>query len=428
MNQPRLVIVDGIRTPFCKMGTQLAHMGAEELGRIAVNSLLSRTAIDPSIVDEVIMGCVGQPAEAANVARVIALRAGIPKHIPAFTVHRNCASGFEAVTQAFEKMCAGRGSVFIVGGTESMSRAPFLFKYETVEKLSALARAKSSIEKLKTFTRFRPSDFEPRIGLKLGLTDPVCGLNMGETAELLAREFSISREKQDAFAMESHARALAATDKLAWEICPVFLKDTKKLVITQDNGPRQDQTPEVLAKLKPVFDRNHGTVTAGNSSQITDGAVALLVMTETKATELGYSPLGAISGYAYAGCDPSRMGLGPVFAISKAEEITGLSPEQADLIEINEAFAAQVLAVLSALRSDEFAKTHLGKRHYVAKIPKDRLNVNGGSIALGHPVGATGARLILSSLKELSRRNAKRALVSLCVGGGQGAAIWLERI
>jgi acetyl-CoA C-acetyltransferase/acetyl-CoA acyltransferase len=277
---------------------------------------------------------------------------------------------------------------------------------------------------------FRPSDFQPRLGLKLGLTDPVCGLNMGETAELLAREFDISREKQDAFAIESHAHAMQAREKMAEEICPVYVTGSGKRqkVVTEDNGPRDDQTPEVLARLKPVFEKRHGTVTAANSSQITDGAVAMLVMTEEKAEALGLKPLGALSGYAYAGCDPSRMGLGPTFAMAKAEALTGLSPEQADLVEINEAFSAQVLAVLISMRSEEFARQHLGRDRYLGKVSKDKLNVNGGSIALGHPVGATGARLILTSLKELQRRQAKRALVSLCVGGGQGAALWLERM
>src|SRR6185503_1818592 len=262
------------------------------------------------------------------------------------------------------------------------------------------------------------------IGLQLGLTDPVCAMNMGETAELLAREFSISRELQDAFAVESHARAVAAKEKHSEEICPVYpgLGTGKSVApILSDNGPRQDQRMEVLGKLKPVFERKTGTVTAGNASQITDGAVALLVMTEAKAAELGYQPLGALTGYAYAGCDPVRMGLGPVFAIAKAESQLGLSVDHADLVEINEAFASQVLAVLKCLRSEEFARKHLTRGQHVGKISKDRLNVNGGSIALGHPVGATGARLILSSLKELERRQARRALVSLCVGRGQGA-------
>jgi acetyl-CoA C-acetyltransferase/acetyl-CoA acyltransferase len=418
MKNSRLVIVDGVRTPFCKAGTELASFGADELGRIAVNALLTRTGLDPELVDEVIFGCVAQPADATNVARVIALRAGIPESVPAMTVQRNCASGCEAVTLAQERLLAGRGSIFIVGGTESMSNIPFLFKQRTAEKFSRLSRAKGLGQRLQSMAAFRPSDFLPRIGLMLGLTDPVCGMNMGETAEVLAREFGINRDEQDAFALESHKRAVAAREKLSEEICPAFLS-AKASVATKDNGPRENQSTQALAKLKPVFDRRSGTVTAGNASQVTDGAVALLVMSEEKAQRLGYLPLGVLTGYAYAGCDPSRMGLGPVYAMSEAEANTGLSPADADLIEINEAFAAQTLAVIKSS-----AKS---LPHSPGEIPTEKLNVNGGAIALGHPVGATGARLVLSSLKELQRRKAKRALITLCVGGGQGAALWLER-
>ncbi len=428
MKTNRLVIVDGVRTPFCKMGTDLAALAADELGRIAVNALLTRTGLDPALVDEVIFGCVAQPEDAANVARVIALRAGIPKSVPAFTVQRNCASGCEAITQAQEKILAGRGSVFIVGGVESMSNIPLLYKKATAEKFSRLGRAKTFGQRLRAFTAFRPADFQPRIGLQLGLTDPVCGLNMGETAELLAREFGITRAEQDAFSLQSHQRALAAHDKLAAEICPVFPGLKTRAAVTQDNGPRANQSLEALAKLRPVFDRKTGSVTAGNSSQITDGAVALLVMSEQRAAELGFTPLGALVGYAYAGCDPARMGLGPLFAIAQAGAHTGLAPAQADLIEINEAFAAQTLAVLKGAVSEKFAQEHLHRKHPLGEIHMEKLNVNGGAIALGHPVGASGARLVLTSLKELHRRKAHRALVTLCVGGGQGAALWLERI
>jgi acetyl-CoA acetyltransferase family protein len=399
-----LVIVDGVRTPFCRWNSSLASLGADELGRIAVNALLTRTGLDPKLVDEVIFGCVCQPAEAANVARVIALRAGIPESVPASTVHRNCASGLEAITTAAERAAAGHGSIFIVGGAESMSQVPLLVKPQTAKKLGALAAAKTAMKKLAALGKFRFSDLAPRVALKLGLTDPVSGLNMGETAELLARENEISREEQDAFAVESHQHALAARAKQAEEICPVYINGQ---AITEDNGPRSDSSPAALKKLKPVFDRRYGTVTAANSSQITDGAVALLVMTESKARELGYEPLAKLSTYAYTGCDPARMGLGPVSAIRK----TGRSAETADIIEINEAFAAQVLSVVKQL----------------GDVPREKLNVNGGAIALGHPVGATGARLILSAAKELKRRNAHRALVALCVGGGQGGAAWLER-
>jgi acetyl-CoA C-acetyltransferase/acetyl-CoA acyltransferase len=404
MPDERLVVVDGVRTPFCKIGTDFASLAADELGRVAVNALLTRTGLDPALVDEVIFGCVGQPPEAMNVARVIALRAGVPVHVPAVTVHRNCASGFEAITQAAGRVATGHGSVFIVGGTESMSQMPLLFSQAAARKFATIGRAKSFGATLAAAAAFRPADFRPRVALTLGLTDPVSGLNMGGTAELLARENGISRERQDEFALRSHARAVAARARLADEICPVFVGGK---AITQDNGPRDGQSIEQLAKLRPVFDRRLGTVTAGNSSQITDGAVALLVMSERRAAELGFKPLGHLLSYAYTGCDPARMGLGPVSAIRKLDRPLA----DADLIEINEAFAAQILSVVDQLGG----------------VPDDKLNVNGGAIALGHPVGATGARLVLTALKELHRRDARLALVSLCVGGGQGGAIWLER-
>jgi acetyl-CoA acetyltransferase family protein len=404
MNDERLVIVDGVRTPFCKMGTSLSQLSADELGRVAVNALLTRTGLDPALVDEVIIGCVAQPPEAANVARVIALRSGIPESVPAVTVHRNCASGFEAITQAHQRLAAGHGSVFIVGGAESMSQVPLLFKQSAAHKFGRFTRARSLIEKAAAAGAMRLSDFEPRIGLKLGLTDPVSGLNMGQTGEVLAREHRISRERQDAFALKSHVNAVAARERLAEEICPVFLPGSDP--VTQDNGPRENQSLEALANLPPVFEPGIGTVTAGNSSQITDGAAALLVMGERRAAELGFTALGRLLDYAYAGCDPERMGLGPVFAI----RATGVPLAEADLIEINEAFAAQVLAVLDLL----------------GDVPREKLNVNGGAIALGHPVGVSGARLVLTALRELKRRGGKRALVSLCVGGGQGGALWLE--
>lgn len=425
MKTQSLVIVDGVRTPFIKAGTDFAALGADELGRMAVNALLTRTGLDPALVDEVIFGCVAQPADAANVARVIALRSGIPESVPALTVHRNCASGMEAVTQAYEHMMAGRGEVFIVGGAESMSRVPLMYPSSAAEKFTKLNKAKTLPQKLQAMAGFRPQDFSPRVGLLLGLTDPTCGLNMGQTAEVLARELGITREEQDAFAMESHRKALEATERLAEEIAPAYVPG--KAAIVKDNGPRNDQTPEVLAKLRPIFERGTGTVTAGNSSQVTDGAVALLVMSEEMAEELNYKPLGFLKGYAYSGCNPERMGLGPLFAMDRLEEITGLEMGDADLVEINEAFAAQVLAVLRAAASEKFSRKVLGRRLPLGEVPAERLNVNGGSIALGHPVGATGARLILTALKELERRREKRALVSLCVGGGQGGAAWLER-
>ncbi len=416
-----MFILAATRTPFCKMGTDLASLTADDLGRSAVTSLLTETGIDPGELSEVILGCVAQPTEAANVARIIALRSGIPQHVPAVTVHRNCASGMESVTTAHQRIAAGQGDLFVVGGVESMTQIPLLFPHEAALHFSELNRAKSSGQKLSAAASFNLSDFKPRVGLELGLTDPFTGLIMGDTAEILAREFNITREAQDRFAANSHTKALAHREQLNSEISPVYVNGK---AITEDNGLRTDSTPEKLATLRPIFDRTTGTVTAGNSSQITDGAVALLVGTEEAANRLGIAPLGRLAAYAYSGCDPARMGLGPIHAIAKAKQLSGLTPDDADLIEINEAFAAQVLAVLASLKNP--------KSHHLdlpaCDIPSEKLNPRGGSIALGHPVGATGARLVQTALSQLHATNQKRALVTLCVGGGQGAALYLEKL
>ncbi|MEM9017481.1 MAG: thiolase family protein, partial [Verrucomicrobiota bacterium] len=391
MNLPdkqTLVVVDGVRTPFLKMGSDFASLDAAELGRAAVQALLLRTGIDPSLIDETIFGCVSQPADSANIARIVALRSGIPEEVPAMTVHRNCASGLEALTVATERVAAGRGEVFVVGGTENMSRIPLLFSAAAAAKFSALARTKTAGGRAAAVLNFRPSDFAPLVGLKLGLTDPASGLNMGETAEVLAREFHIDREVQDRFALASHEKAAAARDLVASEIVPVYLPDGR--FVDRDNGIREGQSMEALERLRPVFEKRTGTVTAGNSSQITDGAVALLVTTEAKAEALGVEPLGRLVDYAWSGCSQKRMGLGPAYAIRDLHERAGLRPEDADVIELNEAFAAQVLAVEKQLQTSGF--------HGLA-IPRDRLNPNGGSIAVGHPGGATGARLVLTALK-----------------------------
>ena len=316
------------------------------------------------------------------------------------------------------------GELFIIGGTESMSNYPLLYRHSAVEKFADLAHAKSVKERMLSLAHFRPSDFSPLIGLRLGLSDPVSGLNMGETAEVLANEFDISREAQDAFANWSHQKACLARDALNREIDAVH-HDGRS--IETDNGIREDSSPEKLSQLKPVFETKTGTVTAGNASQITDGAVALLVATEARAEQLGIQPLGKLLGYAYTGCDPKRMGLGPVKAIQAANAQTGLSLEDASLVEINEAFAAQVLAVLKGLSDPKYCGK-AGLDIPLGEIPDAKLNRQGGSIALGHPVGATGARLVLTALQQLQTIRGRYALTSLCVGGGQGAALWFERL
>ncbi len=415
-NKKQLVIIDGVRTAFSKMGSSLATLDAVDLGTAVITNLITKTGIDPGIIDETIFGCVSQPAEAANIARVIALRAGIPKEAPAMTVHRNCASGLEAMTTASERMAAGHGEVFIVGGTESMSRIPLYYSYQAAGKFAQLARSKGAMAKLSSMAAFRPADFKPIVGLMMGLTDPVAGMNMGQTAELLAREFDISREQQDQFALNSHQKAEAAAEVLKEEMCPVYNETSKEGFVLGDNGVRKGQTIEALQKLKPIFERKTGTVTAGNSSQITDGAVALLVMTEERAQKLGIQPIGRLVDHAYAGCDPKRMGLGPAYAIQRMVATCKLKPKDADVIEINEAFATQVLAVEKLLRDMRLT------------IPPRTLNPLGGAVALGHPVGASGARLVLTALKQLHNNGGKRALVSLCIGGGQGGAAWLEKV
>lgn len=413
----RIAIVDGLRTPFVKAWTDFADIPAQELGRIAARELLERTGLDPDKVDEVIFGAVAQPPEAPNMARVISLLAGIPKEKRAYTVSRNCASGIESVTSAAEKINAGLDEIVIAGGAESMSNIPFIYRKETTDIFLKIARSKNPIERLRLFLSFRPRHFlRPVIGVQLGLTDPVCGLNMGQTAEILAKEYGISRREQDEFALMSHKRAFSASEKLKEEIMPVFIPPKYEKVIESDNGVRENITLDDLAKLKPYFDRRTGTITVGNSCQITDGACAILVMKEQTAKESGFKPLGFIRAYAYAGVEPSRMGIGPAFAIPEVLEKAKLKLADMELIEINEAFAAQVIACERQL-----------ERGGAGRLNRDTLNVNGGAIALGHPVGTTGSRLILTLLKEMKRRNLHLGLASLCVGGGQGAAIILER-
>jgi acetyl-CoA acyltransferase len=423
-----VVLIDGFRTPFAKAGTALKDVHAAELGRIAVSELLARTGVDPAQIDEVILGNVAQPSDSTNVARVVALLAGIPESVPAFTVQRNCASGMESIAQAHQKIAAGHADLILAGGTESMSMIPLLVSEGMTHVFERLMRAKTPGAKLAALSTVRPRDLQPRIAIAEGLNDPVSGLNMGETAEVLAKEFGISREAQDDFALTSHRRAVQAMDsgRFAQEIVPVFASPYEQAVI-EDVGPRRGQTLEALAKLKPYFDRRYGTVTVGNSCPITDGAAAIFVASADKANELGLRPAARIKGYSFVGLDPARMGLGPTHATPVALKRAGVTFRDIGLIEINEAFAAQVIANEIAMASAKYCREKLGLDQPIGEIDRSILNVNGGAIALGHPVGVSGTRLTLTLIREMRKRDVPLGLATLCVGGGQGAALVLER-
>ena len=430
----RSAVIAGVRTPFAKAGTALRHVHVTDLARVAMQEVLYRAGLGAEHLDEVILGNVVLPVDATNPARVAALWAGIPHSVPAITLQRNCASGLEAVAEADRRLrlsaSSDGGMLVLAGGAESMSTIPLLFPNETMVPFERMYRARGALQKLSAMATLRPRHFKPIAGLEVGLTDPTCDMIMGKTAELLASEFGISRREQDEFALRSHQRAVAAASagKFKPEITPVYASAKGGFeAVVEDVGPRANQTMEALAKLKPIFDRRDGTVTVGNACQVTDGAVALLMTDEDTARGEGLEPLGYVRSYACVGLDPARMGLGPAYAIDKLLRQTGLSLSDVPLVEINEAFAAQVLACVRAMGSDAWCQEHLGRTGAVGELDMDRLNVNGGAIALGHPVGATGSRLVLTLLHEMKRRDVDVAIAALCVGGGQGAAMLLER-
>lgn len=420
----RIAIIDGLRSPIAKANEKLNDMSADTLGAIITKELVLRNDIDYKEFDEVIMGNVAQPSKAMNIARVMAIRAGFPQSTPAYTVHRNCASGMQSISSAIEKIHSDQGDLYLVGGMESMSNIPLLYSDEFRNFIAKFTYSKSITEKFKILTTFRLKFLKPTIGLISGLTDPISGKIMGITAENLANEFKISRAAQDEYALNSHKKAQKAMESGIFkdEIHPIMAKNAS---ISSDDGIRFNQTIEGLNKLNPIFIRDGGTVTAGNSSQVSDGACSLIVCSESKAKELNLEPIGYISDYSYAGLDAHRMGLGPIYATKKLFDKTGLSLKDIDLIEINEAFAAQVIANIKAFASEEFCQKTFNSPA-LGQIDESILNVNGGAIALGHPVGMSGARIILTALKELKRRDKNRALATLCIGGGQGAAFLLE--
>jgi acetyl-CoA C-acetyltransferase/acetyl-CoA acyltransferase len=423
-----VVVVAGVRTPFVKAWTGFADVHPVELGRLVLRETVERAGVDPDEIDEVVVGNIAGPPDAANVGRVLALEAKLPRRIPAYTVNRNCASGIQSVVDAAYRIRCGDADVAVAVAVESMSRIPFLFSDDAHDLWVRAGRARGALGKAMALLRMRPRHFAPVPGLQLGLTDPVSGLNMGETAELLAREFDVSREEQDAFALRSHRLAAAAwaEGRMEEEVLPVPIPPRYTRAVERDNGIREKQNTAALAKLRPVFDRKYGTVTAGNASQITDGAVALVLASQKRAVEARLPVLGRIRSWAFAGCDPARMGLGPVLATPLAlRRAGGLTLERMDRIELNEAFAAQVLACQRAFASERFLRS--SGVEAVGELDMERVNVNGGAIALGHPVGASGGRLVLTLLREMERNDLGLGLATLCVGGGQGAAIVLER-
>jgi acetyl-CoA acyltransferase len=421
----RVAIVAGCRTPFCKAGTDLRHWSAVDLARHATVELLHRANLDGHEVDEMYFGQVVASPLAPNLAREVSLLPQFPRTIPAATVNRACASANTAIAQAHDQIALGHARVVIAGGAESLSDIPVLHSRRFADTLIAFNRAKTLGERLRLLARIRPKDLVP---VAPAIAEPSTGETMGESAEKMAKLNGISREAQDEFALRSHRLALAGTEdgRLLQEIAPILAPDGK--IIDRDNGIRADTSMEKLRALKPVFDRRYGTVTAGNSSPLTDGASALLLMSEEAARALGYEPLAYIRSYAVAALDPGdQLLMGPAYAVPKALERAGISWSDLDLVEMHEAFAAQVLSNIQAFESRQWAEKHLGRSEPIGQVNWDTLNVMGGSIAIGHPFGATGGRITLTLANEMKRRGAQFGLISVCAQGGMGFAMVLER-
>ncbi|KAA0891068.1 acetyl-CoA C-acetyltransferase [Pusillimonas sp. ANT_WB101] len=417
-------IIDGARSPFLKARNAPGPFSASDLAVQAGRELLLRQPFKQSEFSEVIIGCAAPSPDETNVGRVIALRLGCGDKVPGWTVMRNCASGMQALYSAVMSIQTGRSDLVLAGGVDALSRAPLLFSDDMVKWLAGWGKARGAGQKLAMFKTLRLKHLAPVIGLLKGLTDPVVGLSMGQTAEILADRFGLDRATLDAYAAQSHQRTLAAQQAGAFdEIVP--LADTKGQLYATDDGVRDDSTPEKLARLKPVFDRPWGNITAGNSSQVTDGAALLILASAATVQHMGLKPIGRIVDVQWAALDPSTMGLGPVFASTPILERHHLGLNDLDLWEINEAFAAQVLGCLAAWNDDPWCQQHLG-RPALGQLDMARLNVDGGAIAIGHPVGASGARIVLHLLQALRARNLKRGMATICIGGGQGGAMLVE--
>ena len=420
-------VVDGARTPFLKARNRPGPFAASDLAVQAGRELLLRQRFAPTDLDEVILGCASPSPDEVNIGRVVALRMGCGKKVPGWTVMRNCASGMQALDSAIANIRGGRSDLVLAGGVDALSRAPLLYSDRMVLWFAGFSAAKTFGEKAGAFLRLNPAAlFTPIIGIVKGLTDPMVGLLMGQTAENLAFRFGITRREMDEFSAKSHQRVLAAQKDghFTGEIAPLF--DGEGNLYEKDDGVREDSTPANLAKLKPFFDRKYGNVTAGNSSQITDGAAWLVLASDTAVAKYQLPVLGTILDSEWAGLDPAQMGLGPVHAATPLLKRHGLKLDDIDAWEINEAFAAQVIACLRAWADDAYCRAELGQDGALGKLDEAKLNVDGGAIALGHPVGASGARIVLHLLNVLKRTKAKRGIAAICIGGGLGGAMLVE--
>jgi acetyl-CoA acyltransferase len=424
---PRVAVVAGLRTPFAKSGTHYGHLSALDLGKMVVTELVQRSGIDPNEVQELVFGNVIPSVKAPNIAREIVLGTGLPRRIPAYSVSKACASANQAITAASDMIARGYADTVIAGGAESLSDVPILFSKKFADALVSASKQKSLGGKLAAFSKIRPKDLAPDAP---AIAESTTGLTMGESAEKMAKANGITREEQDKFALQSHHRAAEATanGRFKDEVMPVVVPPSFDNIVEQDNLIRGDSTLDAMAKLRPVFDRKYGTITAGNASPLTDGAAAVLLMSEEKAKALGIKPIGFIKSYAYAATDPfDQLLQGPVFALPTALERAKVKLDEIKIIEMHEAFAAQVLSNIQWIGSKKIAQEKLGRSEPVGQIDPEKINRTGGSIALGHPFGATGARIVTTVCNELQRTGEQYGLVTVCAAGGIGVAMVLER-
>jgi acetyl-CoA acyltransferase len=423
----RVAIIRGLRTPFAKSGTHYAHLSALDLGKMVVAELMERSGINPASVQEVVFGNVIPSVKAPNIAREVILGTGLPKKIPGYTVGKACASANQAITSAADLIYRGYADTVIAGGAESLSDVPILFSKNFAEALVGASKQRSVTGKVGSFRKIRPKDLAPDTP---AIAESTTGLTMGESAEKMAKENQISREAQDRFALQSHQRAANATasGRFKDEVMTVVVPPSFDTVVESDNLIRADSTLDALSKLRPVFDRKYGTITAGNASPLTDGAAAVLLMSEEKAKAEGFKPIGFIRSYAFAATDPfDQLLQGPVFALPTALERARIGLKDIGVIEMHEAFAAQVLSNIQWMGSKKIAQEKLGRNEPIGEIDPQKINRTGGSIALGHPFGATGARIVTTVCNELQHSGEQYGLVTVCAAGGMGVAMVLER-